>query len=216
MKIGMNEKLLMIGDSITDCERKRPIGEGRGAGVGKGYVSLVEVLLNTFYPDRSIRVVNMGWGGNKVRDLKERWQTDVIDLKPDWLSVMIGINDVWRQFDDPLMKEIHVLPDEYESTLRKLVADTRPLVKGLILMTPYFLEPNRDDAMRRMMDSYGLIVKRIAEENECLFIDTQAAFDEFLAHTHPAALAADRIHPNLTGHMVLARAFLNTIGFEWK
>jgi lysophospholipase L1-like esterase len=73
-----------------------------GSGLGTGYVSLVDSLLRAAYPQGRIRMVNMGTSGNTVRDLAERWQTDVLDLEPDWLSIMIGINDVWRQFDSPL------------------------------------------------------------------------------------------------------------------
>lgn len=79
MKMDKGQRLVMIGDSITDCERKFPYGEGLFQGVGKGYVSLVDTLLQTAYPELNLRVTNMGIGGNTVRDLKERWQTDVLD-----------------------------------------------------------------------------------------------------------------------------------------
>ncbi|MCG6198000.1 GDSL family lipase, partial [Anoxybacillus sp. LAT_38] len=74
-------------------------------------------LLQAVYPELGIRVVNKGISGNTVRDLKARWKEDVIAQKPDWVSIMIGINDVWRQYDLPLMKEKHVYLDEYETTL---------------------------------------------------------------------------------------------------
>ena len=73
-------------------------------------VACAGALLSCMYPELGLRVINMGISGNQVRDLKDRWQTDVIDLKPDWVSVLIGINDVWRQFDSPYMPETHVLP----------------------------------------------------------------------------------------------------------
>ena len=157
----------------------------------------------------------MGTSGNTVRDLQARWQTDVLDLKPDWLSVMIGINDVWRQFDSPRQPEIHVLPDEYERTLDGLLAQTRPVVKNIVLMTPFYIEPNRADAMRARMDEYGAIVRRSVREARTLFVDTQAAFDEVLTAYYPATLAWDRVHPSQTGHMVLARAFLKAVEFAW-
>src|SRR5262249_10275480 len=154
-----------------------------------------------------IRVVNMGVSGNTVRDLKARWLTDVLDQKPDWLSIMIGINDVWRQFDIPLQKEAHVLPDEYEATLDELIARTRPVLKGgLVLMTPFYIEPNRQDAMRARMDQYGDIVKKLATQHNTLLVDTQAAFDAILPVYYPATLAWDRVHPNHIGCMALARA----------
>jgi lysophospholipase L1-like esterase len=216
MRLSKNDKLVMIGDSITDCERKRPVGEGLSNGVGKGYVALVDGLLNSVYPELKVRVVNMGSSGNTVRDLDGRWQTDVLDLQPDWLSIMIGINDVWRQFDQPFITDSHVYLEEYGQTLRKLVTTTRPLVKGLVLMTPFYIEPNTQDAMRGKMDEYGSVVKRIAAETDSFFVNTQAALEPILANFYPATLAWDRVHPNLIGHMALAKAFLGAIDFEWK
>ena len=194
MKIAANSKLVFIGDSITDCERTRPVGEGLFGAIGKGYVALVDATLGAVCPEKNIRVVNMGCGGNTVRDLKNRWPTDVIALKPDWLAVMIGINDVWRQFDLPKMTEIHVGPAEYATTLDELVAKTRPLVKGLVLLTPYYMEPNRQDKMRARMDEYGRIVKKIATRHGAVFVDTQAAFDKVLKHIYPATLEIGRAH----------------------
>jgi lysophospholipase L1-like esterase len=214
MKLEPKTKLLMIGDSITDAGRARPVGEGRGDELGRGYVAFVDALLGTIYPQLAIRVINMGTSGNTVRDLKDRWKTDVLDLKPDWLSIMIGINDVWRQFDSPKQKEKHVYADEYENTLRELVTKTRPSVKGMVMMTPFYIEPNPADAMRAKMDSYGAIVKKIAAESGAIFVDTQAAYNEALKHQYAGNLAWDRVHPGATGHMILAMAFLKAIGFS--
>ncbi|MDB6094770.1 MAG: Lipolytic protein family [Verrucomicrobia bacterium] len=212
MKIAPHSKLLFIGDSITDCERARPIGEGLFGAVGKGYVALVEGLLGAIKPAHAIRVVNMGSSGNTVLDLKARWSTDVLALKPDWLVVMIGVNDVWRQFDLPRQKEIHVLAEVYAQTLDELVAETRPSVKGMVLMSPFYIEPNRADRMRSRMDEYGAIMRETAARHGAMFVDTQAAFDGVLEHVHANALAWDRVHPNITGHAIIARAFLDAVG----
>ena len=211
MKLKPKSKLLMIGDSITDCGRGRPVGEGLFDAHGNGYVNLVKSHLGAVHPGLAIRVVNMGTSGHTVRDLKARWQTDVLDLKPDWLSIMIGINDVWRQFDSPLQAEGHVLLGEYEATLDELVGRTLPHVQGLVLMTPFFIEPLAQDAMRALMDQYGAAVKKIAARHGTLFVDTQGAFNSVLQHVHSSALAWDRVHPNTTGHMILARAFLSAV-----
>ena len=212
MKLAPHSKLVFIGDSITDCERARPVGEGLFGATGKGWVSLVEGLLGSIHPAHAIRVVNMGTSGKVVTDLKARWQTDALNLKPDWLAIMIGVNDVWRQFDLPRQTEIHVSPETYAKTLDELVAQARPRVKGLVLMAPFYIEPNRADAMRARMDEYGAIVKKTAAKHDALFIDTQAAFDAVLQHVHANALAWDRVHPNNTGHAIIARAFLNAVG----
>lgn len=210
-----HSKLVMIGDSITDCGRARPFGEGREQSLGTGYVSLVDSLLRAVMPEQHIRVINMGTSGNTVRDLKDRWQSDVLDLQPDWLSIMIGINDVWRQFDAPLQTEKHVALEEYRATLTELVTTTRPRLKGLILMAPYFIEPQRADPMRALMDRYGAAVRDVAAANDAIFVDTQAAYDKLLEHIHPMTIAWDRVHPSLTGHAVLAHAFLDAVGFTW-
>ncbi len=215
MNLTHNDTLLMIGDSITDTGRARPVGEGLSGALGTGYVSLVEAVLNVWQPELAIRVVNMGTSGHTVRDLAGRWQSDVLDRRPDWVSVMIGTNDVWRQFDSPNSPDGHVLPAEYARTLDALVTRTLPRVKGMVLMTPFYLEPNRSDAMRARMDEYGAMVRQAAEAQGTLFVDTQAAFDAVLAHADPAALAGDRIHPSVTGHLVLARAFLTALDFAW-
>lgn len=216
MKLERGQKLLFIGDSITDCERNKQDGEGLFSALGKGYVAQVDALLQAVYPELGIRVINVGTGGNTVRDLKARWQEDVTDKKPDILSIMIGTNDVWRQYDTPFITEWHVYIEEYEHTLRELVAQAQPVAgSGIVLMTPFFLESNEQDAMRRTMDEYGAVVRRIADETGCLFIDTQAAFNKVLAHLYSATLAWDRVHPTAAGHMVLARAFLQAMDFDW-
>lgn len=214
--IGARSKLVMVGDSITDAGRARPVGEGRGEAIGKGYVMMVEALLGAVYPEQWIRIVNQGISGNTVRDLKARWQTDVLDLAPDWVSIMIGANDVWRQFDSPRQTEKHVLVEEYEKTLDELVQGTLPRVKGMVLITPFYLESNRADAMRAAMDRYGAAVRRLSDKHRTVFVDSQAAFDEVLKTYYPASINWDRVHPDHVGSLVLARAFVNAIGFDWR
>lgn len=214
MKFDKGDTLVMIGDSITDCGRKRPAGEGLFDPYGNGYVNMVKAFLDAVYPDRPVRLINTGCGGNTVRDLAARWQEDVLDRQPDWLSILIGINDVWRQFDSPKMTEIHVGLDEYRATLDKLIRTTLPRLKGLILITPYFIEPHRQDAMRRRMDEYASVVRELAAEHGAILVDAQAGFDDMLQSMHPMAIAWDRIHPNTSGHALIAACFLRAVGFE--
>ena len=140
------------------------MGEGLFEGVGSGYVRVVENFINVFYPERTIRISNTGISGNNILDLKRRWQTDLLDLRPDWVSVCIGINDVWRQFDSPALKEQHVEPEVYEETYRELIERTLPQVRGMILITPFYIEKLREDPMRKRMDTYTGITKKLAAE----------------------------------------------------
>jgi lysophospholipase L1-like esterase len=116
--------MIFIGDSITDAGRDasaEPSPWLPNFGLGSGYVSQVWAWLTAAYPEARIRVFNKGTSGHTVRDLASRWQSDVLDLKPDVLSVMIGINDVWRQFDVPTRKEISVQSEEYRQRCQSRV-----------------------------------------------------------------------------------------------
>ena len=208
------QTVLFIGDSISDYERARPVGEGLFDAWGRSYVANVGALLGCMYPELGLRVVNMGISGNQVRDLEARWETDVMSRKPDWVSVLIGINDVWRQFDSPYMPETHFLPEEFEATYARLIERTLPHVKGMILMSPYFMEPNRLDPMRARMDEYGAIVRKLAGQYSLVFVDLQAAWDALFVHMHPCNIAWDRIHPNQTGCMYIAKQFLAAVGAD--
>lgn len=215
MIIPPKSKLLFIGDSITDCGRERPVGESRKDGLGNGYVHIVNGLVGATLPSHCLRIMNTGISGNTVRDLKARWQTDVLDLKPDWLSIKIGINDVWRHFSTPNRSDLHISLEEYTQTLENLITSTQPSIKGLILITPYFIESNLSDPMRIKMDQYGEVVRKLASKYSASLVDTQAAFDHALKSMHPMELAPDRVHPFNVGHSIIARAFLKTVHFSW-
>jgi lysophospholipase L1-like esterase len=217
MKIEKGQRLLFTGDSITSAARNFDMnGEGSDDAFGSGYVRMVKSIIESGYPERNIRFINTGYGGNTIRDLAGRWQADVVDREPDWLSVKIGINDVWRQFDAPLRSELHVVPEEYQATYRRLLAPLRAKLKGLVLCSPYVIDDDPKDAMRARMDEYRAMCQELAREFDAIYVDTQAPFDAYLKYHHPNALCWDRIHPSATGHMLIARAWLDAVGFDWQ
>lgn len=201
------QRLVFIGDSITDAGRQK-----EAAPFGSGYVHLVRAFLLARYPALGLDIVNQGIGGNTIRDLDRRWEADVIALQPDWLSIKIGINDVWRQVQG--RREQAVLLDEYAATYDRLLRRTREATGArLILMEPYVIEQDHADPFRAIMDSYLPVVQRLAGECDAVLIRTQAAFDEALAAQPAAFWANDRVHPNTPGHAVIARAFLRGVGY---
>ncbi|MFQ3269946.1 MAG: lysophospholipase L1-like esterase [Lentimonas sp.] len=212
MQLNNQDTLLFIGDSITDCGRARPVGEREG--LGEGYVKLANSLLATCHPETRIRVLNTGISGNRITDLEARWREDVLTHQPNWLSIMIGINDVWRQFDNVTDHDVVDL-ERFENVYRQLLSATRPNLKGLVLMTPFYLETNPADPMRVQMDAYGAVVKRLASEFDAIFVDVQAAYNTYLAKRPTQTLCCDRVHPNQTGHLIIAKAFFNAIGGQW-
>ena len=205
-----NQKVLFIGDSITDCGRRTepPVGP-----YGRGYVSMVRDLLIARYPELGLTFENRGISGNTIRNLKARWQEDVIDEAPDVLSVMIGINDVWRQVQN--RGDEAVSREEYDATYRDLLDRTREtLDPTLVLATPYVIDTNREAPFRSCMDEYSACVAGLAKEYGATFVDTQAAFDAALEGRPSEFWAQDRIHPVSCGHAVLALAFLRAMGCQ--
>ena len=113
--------------------------------------------------------------------------------------------------------EGHVLPDEYERTLGGLIALTRPLVKNIVLMTPFYIEPSRADLMRARTDQYGVDRPPLVGGSTARCSWTRRPHSiAVLTDYYPATLAWDRVHPNQTGHMVIARAFLAAVDFAWQ
>ena len=217
MHIRPSSQLLFIGDSITDCGRRHPIGEGGfDQALGNGFVNLVSIALASAYPDYAINIINMGIAGNTVQDLKARWKTDVLDLRPDWLVIKIGINDAWRSYSLGWDRKRHTAVKEYEEILEDLVQQVRLQLQGLVMMTPYVLELNQQEPMRTVMDEYGEVVGKVAARHRAVLVDTRAAFDGILEWVGPMELAPDRIHVNMVGHAVLARSFLHSIGYSWE
>jgi lysophospholipase L1-like esterase len=202
------QRIVFIGDSITDCGRRQP----PGAPFGNGYVHFVRAFLLARYPALNLDILNRGIGGNTVRDLDARWHEDVIALRPDWLSIKIGINDVWRAVAGRTAEAVPL--DEYAATYERLLEEAKKETSArLILMEPYVIEPDRSDPFRAQMDRFIPVVHGLAERHGAILIRTQAAFDEAMAAQPASYWADDRVHPGAPGHAVIARAFLRGVGY---
>mgnify|MGYP005759873383 CR=1 FL=1 len=209
------DRIVFAGDSVTDMESAQPVGEGLFDNVGRSYVRIIENMLSAVYPEVHVRVTNAGIGGNTSRDLLARFDRDVVQLNPDWVSICIGINDVWRQFDTPAMPDYAVFPEEYEQNLEKMIAMIPQSVKGVFILSPYYMEPNREDVMRARMDEYVAICKKLAEKYGFRFVDFQALYEDYCKIRHSSYIAWDRVHPNQVGATLMARAFLAQCDFDY-
>ena len=209
------DRIVLAGDSVTDMESAQPVGEGLFDNVGRSYVRIIENMLSAVYPEVHVRVTNAGIGGNTSRDLLARFDRDVVQLNPDWVSICIGINDVWRQFDTPAMPDYAVFPEEYEQNLEKMIAMIPQSVKGVFILSPYYMEPNREDVMRARMDEYVAICKKLAEKYGFRFVDFQALYEDYCKIRHSSYIAWDRVHPNQVGATLMARAFLAQCDFDY-
>lgn len=208
MILGSGQRVVFIGDSITDKGRR-----DTAAPYGDGYVSLVRSFVIASHPELDLTWFNRGISGDTVRHLQARWQEDALELRPDWLSVFIGINDIWRGLGG--FPEEAVPIDEFESTLRDLLRQAVDVTGcRLILAEPYVVETDRDDRQRSLTDQYGLVVRKLAEEFDAVNVRTQEAFDRVLVSTKPQDWTNDRIHVDLPGHAVIAQAFLHALGWR--
>ncbi len=210
------DRIVFAGDSVTDMQSDQPVGEGLFESLGKGYVRIVENMLVAWYPELKIRVTNSGISGNTSRNLLQRYERDVINLNPDWVSICIGINDVWRQFDTPAIPEYAVDTDEYKENIEKMIVSVKDNVKGIFILTPYIMEPNREDMMRKRMDKYVAICKELSEKYGCVLVDFQDMYERYLKIRHASCIAWDRIHPNQMGATLMAREFLSHCGFDYS
>jgi len=210
------DRIVFAGDSVTDMGSECPVGEGICDTVGRGYVRVIESLLSAVYPEVYIRVTNSGISGNTSRCLLKRYDRDVVDLKPDWVSICIGINDVWRQFDTPAMPDWHVLPDEYENNVETMIKKVKDNVKGIFIISPFLVESYRGDMMRKRMDEYVEICRKLAEKYNCIFVDVQKMFEEYCQIRHSSYIAADRVHPNQIGATLMAKEFLKKCDFDYN
>ncbi len=203
-----DEKVLFIGDSITDCGRR-----GDHAPLGNGYVKKVTELITAKYPERRIRYVNKGIGGDIVEGLEARWDTDVIAEKPNWLSVKIGINNASRQLGAGIPNEAY-LP-EWETCYRRILTRARDeLGVGLFIFETFYIEEDVPQPRPLDVDAYNEIIHRLANEFNARLIRTNEAFDRAVA-ARPGTLwtTQDGVHPNPEGHTLMALEFLKQAGW---
>src|SRR5688572_667374 len=142
------KKILLIGDSITDCGRRED-----QEGLGYGYVRILHDYLVTTYPAANYQIVNTGIGGDRVTDLAARWQTDVIDHQPDYVSISIGINDVWRQLDRPEIEQ--VTPEIFHQIYVQLLTQVKEKTNAqILLMQPTIIEEDSESKGNKMLLDY--------------------------------------------------------------
>ena len=202
MKMKKNDKLVFIGDSITEWGR-----QGDPEDIGTGYLRLIHDYLLTTYPEKNLVVLNKGIGGHRISDLAERWQEDVITIQPDYVTVSIGINDVWRQLDQPKMQQI--FPEQYE----KIYADLLNKVKEqthakIILMEPTIIEEDVESKGNKMLIPYVETVQKLAEKFDAIYVPTHQAFVQYLNANSGYRVTIDGVHTNSAGNMMMAQTWI--------
>lgn len=200
--------MLLIGDSITDAGRRDD-----EEGLGRGYVRLLRDLCTVLHPDLQLEWVNRGIGGDTVRHLHARWQQDVLDLQPDWLSISIGINDVWRQLDK---RAPGVDIETYESLYRELLDQVKEKIEArLILMEPSVIGEDPESEGNRLLQPYVACVQRLAIEYDAVLVPIHRACLTYLKARREPALTSDGVHLDGPGMALFAVEWLKATGL-WQ
>lgn len=203
--IEKNAVVLFQGDSITDAGRRRD----DPSDLGFGYAQMAASWFASLYPERRVTFFNRGISGDRVKDLRRRWQRDCIDLGPTWVSIMIGINDCWRRYDqnDPTSTE------EYEEGYRDLITQVKEKTGARLILCEPFVLPFPEDrkAWREDLDPKIEVVHRLAKEFDALLAPFDKIFQEASGQIEPSFWAYDGVHPTMPGHALMARAWLRTV-----
>jgi len=204
--------LLFQGDSITDAgrEKKKEVANNAGS-LGRGYAFLAASQILYAQPEKELKIYNRGISGNKVYQLAERWQKDCLDLKPNVLSVLIGVNDYWHKRNGRYDGTVEI----YENDYRELLNKTKLQLPGiqLVVCEPFYvLETSAvDKTWVEPMKKYQAAAFRIANEFNALWVPFQKVFDEAVKHAPGKYWAGDGVHPSVAGAQLMAEAWLKVV-----
>lgn len=203
--------ILFQGDSITDAGRnRRSTAPNDSGGFGRGYPFLLAAYLLGMRPEQKLKLYNRGISGHKVPDLQARWKADTIDLKPDILSILIGVNDIWHKLNGRYDGTV----ETYETGFAKLLADTRAALPEtrIVVCEPFVLRCGAvKDNWFPEFDQRRAAAKRVADGAGATWVPFQTMFDEAVKKAEPAYWARDGVHPTMAGHALMANTWLGTV-----
>jgi lysophospholipase L1-like esterase len=203
------QKILFIGDSITDCGRRDV-----ATPLGNGYVYLFSELVTAYYPERKIEYVNTGIGGNRITDLKGRWMEDAMDHKPDWLSIKIGINDLHSYLGgDPN----GVSPELFAELYDYLLGEIKKILNcKILLIDPFYISTNTSEQsfeskVLAILPKYIDTVHKMSEKYGTKLIKTHDVYQNHLKYRDTSTFCPEPVHPNFFGHLVIATEVLKVL-----
>ncbi len=204
-----NAVVVFQGDSITDWMRDREDENSMGA----GYAFMASALFYSLYPQKNVKFFNRGISGDRVRDLKARWQKDCIDLTPTVVSVFIGVNDTWRMFDsnDPTSVE------DFESDYRYILDRVKETGSEIVICEPYLIEgvksertPNKE-TWRADLDPKIHVVRKLAMEYKAVYIPYDGIFAGACTKRDPLYWSYDGVHPTSAGISLITLEWLKAV-----
>jgi acyl-CoA thioesterase-1 len=199
-------RVLFQGDSVTDCGRIREEPQD----LGKGYAMFVASWFSAKHPEKRVEFFNRGIGGDRTSDLVRRWEEDCLALKPDMVSILIGINNTWRRYDKSDPTSVDRFEEEYRAILD---STTKALKTKLILCEPFLLPVTLDQKKwREDLDPKIEVVHKLAREYDAILVPLDRLFQDACTKREAAYWAPDGVHPSLPGHALIAQAWLKHVG----
>ena len=197
-------KILFQGDSITDAGRDHRNYHN----MGNGYPKYAAELIGARHED--CEFINFGISGNRTSQLFDRLYTDAIAFRPDVISILIGINDIWhRHGDNRILTSDEQLELNYRSILTRLKKETNAKI---IMLSPFYLDAERNAFLREDLKTALPIVRRLAEEYADIYIPLDEKFDEALkVQPEPLYYSEDGVHPTVYGAEFIGRAYAEAI-----
>jgi len=199
------QTILFQGDSITDAGRNRE----DPANLGTGYALMAAGMVQAAFPGYDLKFINRGISGNRAADLKARWQEDCLDLKPDWVSVLIGINDTWRRYDqnNPTSTEA------YAENYRTILSQCKDAGIRIIMCEPFLLPTPADrEVWREDLDPKIDSARKLAREFADVYVPFDGMFSQAAIEQKMSYWLPDGVHPSPAGHALMAEAWMNAVG----
>lgn len=201
--------ILFQGDSITDAGRDRAQADKPNlqSPMGSGYAWIAATSLLLDHPQQNLRIYNRGISGNKVFELAQRWDADCLNLKPDLLSILIGVNDLWHSLGGTYQGTVEI----YERDYRALLERTRKALPGtrLVVCEPFVLRCGAvNEKWFPQFDTYRASARKVAGAFDATFVPFQSMFDDLIAYAPPQHWAKDGVHPSPHGAAAMAHFWL--------
>lgn len=199
-------RLLFQGDSVTDAGRdKRNFHD-----MGKGYPHFAARGIREALPDAEIEMINLGISGNRTDQLFDRLYPDAIELAPDVISILIGINDVWHRFG---ASRIETTPEQTEANYRAILERIKTQTNAkIVMLQPFLLDCEKNQHLRPGLDGLLPIIKRLADEYADLYIPLDELFAEAMqTQPEPCYYSADGVHPNENGSAFIGEQYAKAI-----
>jgi lysophospholipase L1-like esterase len=211
--INRGDTVLLQGDSITDAGRRRdPAADvNQLPAMGSGYACLAAASLLVDRPDDDLKFYNRGISGHKVFQLADRWQEDCLDLQPNVLSILIGVNDIWHKLNGNYDGTV----ETYEKGFAALLQRTRQALPKatIVVCEPFVLKTGAvNDKWFPEFDQRRAAAKRVSDGAKAVWVPFQTMFDEAVKHEQPGYWAGDGVHPSMAGHALMAGTWVEAVG----